>query len=64
VNGADEAGTIAAPPALAYVVADALAPLDVRHVDTPLPTSASGARFGRPTSRTSGFIRRLAQVEP
>jgi len=36
VKGVGEAGTIAATPALAGAVVDALAPLGVRHVDMPL----------------------------
>jgi carbon-monoxide dehydrogenase large subunit len=35
VKGVGEAGTIGATPALANAVADALAPLGVRHVDMP-----------------------------
>jgi len=36
VKGIGEAGTIAAPPAVVNAVVDALAPLDVEHVDMPL----------------------------
>ena len=51
VKGVGEAGTIAAPPAVANAVADALAPFGVDHVDMPITDEAvwraiDGSRAG------------------
>jgi carbon-monoxide dehydrogenase large subunit len=49
VKGAGEAGSIAAPAAVANAVIDALAPFGVRHLDMPLtPATIWQAMQGAP----------------